>query len=150
MLGLVEEIAAELDYRSLATVHDHVTKLVRKGYLRQTYNQPRSLQVLTEEQANSGGPPPVSDAVYARALLELVHPGAADSVIQAEAVHVARELLGPVPASLPVANLSRLGLVRAARERLGQRRTAIRGATAIPGRQHQRTNTISCPSRAVL
>lgn len=41
-----QEIADHFGYQSLATVHEHLTTLVRKGWLRKQYNEVRSLEVL--------------------------------------------------------------------------------------------------------
>jgi DNA-binding MarR family transcriptional regulator len=37
-----EEIARFFGYRSLATVHEHLANLERKGYIRKNYNESRS------------------------------------------------------------------------------------------------------------
>ena len=42
-----EEIAAAMKYTSLATVHEHLTNLERKGVIRRAYNESRSIEVLT-------------------------------------------------------------------------------------------------------
>lgn len=41
-----DEIASHFGYRSLATVHEHLTNLERKGWLRRRYNEPRSIRVV--------------------------------------------------------------------------------------------------------
>src|SRR3954454_22925592 len=41
-----EEIAQAFDYSSLATVHEHLTNLEKKGLLRKNYNKSRSLEVV--------------------------------------------------------------------------------------------------------
>ncbi len=41
-----EEIAAQFGYTSLATVHEHVSNLERKGYIRKAYNQSRSIELV--------------------------------------------------------------------------------------------------------
>lgn len=40
-----EEIADRFDYRSLATVHEHLTNLQAKGYIRKNYNESRSIEL---------------------------------------------------------------------------------------------------------
>ena len=40
-----EEIAESFGYSSLATVHEHLSNLERKGYLRKSYNESRSLEL---------------------------------------------------------------------------------------------------------
>lgn len=41
-----EEIAEKFGFASLATVHEHLTNLERKGYIRRTYNESRAIEVL--------------------------------------------------------------------------------------------------------
>jgi repressor LexA len=41
-----EEIAQHFGYASLATVHEHVTTLERKGVIQRTYNAARGIRVL--------------------------------------------------------------------------------------------------------
>jgi repressor LexA len=41
-----EEIAEHFGYNSLATVHEHLTNLEQKGFLRKNYNKSRSLEVV--------------------------------------------------------------------------------------------------------
>ena len=41
-----EEIAEAFDYSSLATVHEHLSNLESKGFLRKNYNKSRSLEVV--------------------------------------------------------------------------------------------------------
>ena len=44
-----EEIASYFGYSSLATVHEHLSNLERKGYLRKNYNKSRSLELVQAE-----------------------------------------------------------------------------------------------------
>ena len=44
-----EEIASFFGYSSLATVHEHLSNLERKGYLRKNYNKSRSLELVPSE-----------------------------------------------------------------------------------------------------
>jgi repressor LexA len=46
-----EEIASFFGYSSLATVHEHLTNLEQKGYLRKNYNKSRSLELVPAEGA---------------------------------------------------------------------------------------------------
>jgi repressor LexA len=41
-----EEIAQQFEFQSLATVHEHLTNLERKGYIRRSHNESRSIEVL--------------------------------------------------------------------------------------------------------
>jgi repressor LexA len=50
-----EEIAASFGYASLATVHEHLSNLERKGFIRKSYNESRSIEVVSPGQ----GPPAV-------------------------------------------------------------------------------------------
>jgi repressor LexA len=44
-----EEIAQNFGYNSLATVHEHLSNLETKGFLRKNYNKSRSLEVVRAE-----------------------------------------------------------------------------------------------------
>ncbi|HEX5831434.1 MAG TPA: transcriptional repressor LexA, partial [Gemmatimonadaceae bacterium] len=44
-----EEIAAKFNYNSLATVHEHLSNLERKGYIRRGYNESRAIEILPSE-----------------------------------------------------------------------------------------------------
>ena len=44
-----EEIANFFGYSSLATVHEHLSNLEKKGYLRKNYNKSRSLELVPSE-----------------------------------------------------------------------------------------------------
>ena len=44
-----EEIASNFGYNSLATVHEHLSNLEQKGFLRKNYNKSRSLEVVRAE-----------------------------------------------------------------------------------------------------
>lgn len=46
-----EEIAEAFGYASLATVHEHLSNLERKGYIRKSYNESRSVEVVREESS---------------------------------------------------------------------------------------------------
>ena len=41
-----EEIAGKFEFQSLATVHEHLSNLERKGYIRRAHNESRSIEVL--------------------------------------------------------------------------------------------------------
>jgi repressor LexA len=43
-----EEIAQSFGYSSLATVHEHLSNLERKGYIRKSYNESRSIEMVPE------------------------------------------------------------------------------------------------------
>jgi repressor LexA len=44
-----EEIAAHFNYNSLATVHEHLSNLERKGYIKRSYNESRAIEILPSE-----------------------------------------------------------------------------------------------------
>jgi repressor LexA len=44
-----EEIAEQFNYNSLATVHEHLSNLERKGYIKRAYNESRSIEILPSE-----------------------------------------------------------------------------------------------------
>ena len=41
-----EEIAEQFDFRSLATVHEHLSNLERKGYIQRGHNESRAIEVM--------------------------------------------------------------------------------------------------------
>ena len=45
-----EEIAEQFGYSSLATVHEHLSNLERKGYIRKSYNESRSIELVRSDQ----------------------------------------------------------------------------------------------------
>ena len=44
-----EEIAKHFNYNSLATVHEHLTNLERKGYIKRSYNESRAIEILPSD-----------------------------------------------------------------------------------------------------
>jgi len=44
-----EEIASKFNYNSLATVHEHLTNLERKGYIKRSYNESRAIEILPSD-----------------------------------------------------------------------------------------------------
>jgi repressor LexA len=44
-----EEIARQFNYNSLATVHEHLTNLQRKGYIKRSYNESRAIQIVPSD-----------------------------------------------------------------------------------------------------
>ena len=44
-----EEIAESFGYTSLATVHEHLSNLQRKGYIKRSYNESRAIEILPTE-----------------------------------------------------------------------------------------------------
>jgi repressor LexA len=44
-----EEIAVHFNYTSLATVHEHLSNLERKGYIKRAYNESRAIEILPSD-----------------------------------------------------------------------------------------------------
>jgi repressor LexA len=44
-----EEIARHFNYNSLATVHEHLSNLERKGYIKRSYNESRAIEILPSD-----------------------------------------------------------------------------------------------------
>ncbi|MCU0636704.1 MAG: transcriptional repressor LexA, partial [Gemmatimonadaceae bacterium] len=44
-----DEIAQRFNYNSLATVHEHLSNLERKGYIKRSYNESRAIEILPSE-----------------------------------------------------------------------------------------------------
>jgi repressor LexA len=43
-----QEIAEAFGYHSLATVHEHLTNLQRKGWIRRNYNESRAIELVED------------------------------------------------------------------------------------------------------
>lgn len=67
-----EEIAEAFGYASLATVHEHLSNLERKGYIRKSYNESRSVEVVREDSAGYAVDLPLLGAVAAGLPIEAV------------------------------------------------------------------------------
>ncbi len=67
-----EEIAKAFGYSSLATVHEHLSNLERKGYIRKSYNESRSIEVVPEDVSASAMELPLLGAVAAGLPIEAV------------------------------------------------------------------------------
>jgi repressor LexA len=67
-----EEIAEEFGYSSLATVHEHLSNLQQKGFLRKDYNKSRSLEVVRAEMGALAVELPLYGAVAAGLPIEAV------------------------------------------------------------------------------
>ncbi len=70
-----EEIAERFGYQSLATVHEHLTNLERKGYIHRRYNESRSIEVLPPKGTTSATEVPVLGRVAAGTPIESVMHG---------------------------------------------------------------------------
>lgn len=80
-----EEIAAKFNYQSLATVHEHLTNLEKKGYIRRSYNESRSIEVLPPRGSIGASEIPLLGTVAAGMPIE--------SVMAGEVVAVPDEML---------------------------------------------------------
>jgi repressor LexA len=67
-----EEIAESFGYSSLATVHEHLSNLERKGYIRKSYNESRSLELVRPEAALPALELPLLGAVAAGMPIEAI------------------------------------------------------------------------------
>lgn len=67
-----EEIAEAFGYASLATVHEHLSNLERKGYIRKSYNESRSVEVVREESTAYSVDLPLLGSVAAGLPIEAV------------------------------------------------------------------------------
>jgi repressor LexA len=67
-----EEIAHAFGYSSLATVHEHLSNLERKGYIRKSYNESRSIEMMPEEGTAAAVGLPLLGAVAAGLPIEAI------------------------------------------------------------------------------
>ncbi|NIP58793.1 MAG: transcriptional repressor LexA [Gemmatimonadetes bacterium] len=67
-----EEIAEAFGYSSLATVHEHLSNLERKGYIRKAYNESRSIELLGRGAVPAGADLPLLGNVAAGVPIEAV------------------------------------------------------------------------------
>ena len=67
-----EEIAQSFGYSSLATVHEHLSNLERKGYIRKSYNESRSIEVVPEDGSVSAMELPLLGTVAAGLPIEAI------------------------------------------------------------------------------
>jgi repressor LexA len=67
-----EEIAEAFSYSSLATVHEHLSNLERKGYIRKSYNESRSLELVSRQSTQAAIELPLLGAVAAGLPIETI------------------------------------------------------------------------------
>ncbi|MFN8572561.1 MAG: transcriptional repressor LexA [Gemmatimonadaceae bacterium] len=67
-----EEIAAHFNYNSLATVHEHLSNLERKGYIKRSYNESRAIEILPSDMFAKAVELPLLGAVAAGVPIEAV------------------------------------------------------------------------------
>lgn len=76
----LEEVGRHFGLSSVATVHKHVTNLVRKGLLRRSWNQNRSIEVVREDNAPRAVEIPLMGRIAAGKPVEVVEQREALSV----------------------------------------------------------------------
>ncbi|MDE0899273.1 MAG: transcriptional repressor LexA [Longimicrobiales bacterium] len=67
-----EEIAESFGYSSLATVHEHLSNLERKGYIRKSYNESRSIEMIGRDASVSVVELPLLGSVAAGLPIEAI------------------------------------------------------------------------------
>ena len=67
-----EEIAKFFGYTSLATGHEHLSNRERNGYIRKSYNESRSVELVTQDQGEPAVELPLLGAVAAGLPIEAV------------------------------------------------------------------------------
>src|SRR5262249_38841946 len=75
-----EEIAAHFNYNSLATVHEHLSNLERKGYIRRSYNESRAIEILPSDAYPRATELPLLGMVAAGSPIEAISSGESLSV----------------------------------------------------------------------
>ena len=65
-----EEIAEHFGYNSLATVHEHLTNLESKGYIKRSFNESRAIRILPSEMVALAHELPLLGAVAAGSPIE--------------------------------------------------------------------------------
>src|SRR3982750_4103545 len=67
-----EEIAEQFSYNSLATGHEHLSNLERKGYIKRSYNESRAIEILPSDATPHAVELPLLGTVAAGAPIEAV------------------------------------------------------------------------------
>src|SRR3989338_7015248 len=67
-----EEIAGHFNYNSLATVHEHLSNLERKGYIKRSYNESRAIEILPSDVLPRAVELPLLGAVAAGLPIEAI------------------------------------------------------------------------------
>jgi repressor LexA len=75
-----EEIAERFEFQSLATVHEHLTNLERKGYIRRTHNESRAIEIVPPKGQTGATELPLLGLVAAGAPIEALTEGETFSV----------------------------------------------------------------------
>lgn len=67
-----EEIAEQFNYNSLATVHEHLSNLERKSYIKRSYNESRAIEILPSSAFPRARELPLLGQVAAGAPIEAI------------------------------------------------------------------------------
>jgi repressor LexA len=67
-----EEIAEHFQFNSLATVHEHLSNLEKKGYIRREYNESRAIEIVPSEAFPKGLELPMLGYVAAGSPIEAI------------------------------------------------------------------------------
>lgn len=70
-----EEIAENFSFQSLATVHEHLTNLEKKGYIHRTHNESRAIEVLPPKGTSGATEIPLLGRVAAGTPIESIMSG---------------------------------------------------------------------------
>lgn len=93
-----EEIAHKFDYSSLATVHEHLSNLERKGYIRRSYNESRAIEILPSQAPRRAVDLPLLGTVAAGHPIEEIATGESitvpDSFVRRSGNHFALRVRG--------------------------------------------------------
>ena len=93
-----EEIAAKFSYSSLATVHEHLSNLERKGCIKRSYNESRAIEILTAQRAPRSVELPLLGSVAAGFPIEEIATGESitvpDSFVRRSGTHYALRVRG--------------------------------------------------------
>jgi repressor LexA len=76
----LEEIGRQFSFSSLATVHEHLTNLERKGFLTRTHNESRSIELVTQPGYSGATEIPLLGQVAAGQPIEAIEGNDAISV----------------------------------------------------------------------
>ncbi|HXH63550.1 MAG TPA: hypothetical protein VNG95_05150, partial [Gemmatimonadales bacterium] len=70
-----EEIAGQFGFQSLATVHEHLTNLERKGFIRRAHNESRAIEIVPPKGQTGATELPLLGLVAAGAPIEALTEG---------------------------------------------------------------------------
>ena len=93
-----EEIATKFSYSSLATVHEHLSNLERKGYIKRSYNESRAIELLPSDHNPRAVEVPLLGSVAAGLPIEEIDAGESiavpDSFVRRNGRHFALRVKG--------------------------------------------------------